>query len=104
MSSRNEIKWAPFESLFHTQSVINELELQKRRCSKPILSSDTIEELENNILIAYHTKAVIKILYYYQGLYYEKKGRITSLSRYPSKIYLDSIPFYFEQIVQLEFI
>ena len=100
MNNRSEIKWAPFESLFQTKDVMQELERKKAFHEKPILSEDEMEELEKNVLFAYHTRSKIQISYYYQGLTYQKEEIITAIDS--NKLFFqDHSSLYFEQIVKV---
>lgn len=105
MSSRNEKKWAPFESLFRTKDFLEELEGKKHLVSKPTLSLDELEVLEKKILEAYHTHSPIKIKYFYNGHYFTKIGIISNLSKVSCQVYfLDHTSLYFDQILDLSFI
>ena len=42
MNNRNEIKWAPFESLFQTNEIVQELERKRTIHEKPVLSEDEL--------------------------------------------------------------
>ena len=55
MSRRGEYKWAPFQSLFNTNKVLEEIKTQKKIHPKPILSEDEINLLEKALICAYHT-------------------------------------------------
>lgn len=100
MNNRNEIKWAPFESLFQSKDVIQELVKKKSFHEKPILSEDELLELEKNVLFAYHTRSKIQIFYYYQGLTYQKTGIITAIDS--NKLFFqDHSSLYFEQILKV---
>lgn len=99
--NRESIKWAPFESLFKTSSVIDELEHKKEKHQKPVLSEDELLEIETNLLTAYHTKEMVVITYYYQGLDYQKKGIIANIKQ--NKVYFqDHTSLYFEQILKIK--
>ena len=74
MSNRGEIKWAPFESLFRVQDVLSELETNRKKAIKPVLSEDELQAIEATLLEAFHTKSCVLIHYYYEGLSYQKKG------------------------------
>ena len=102
MNNRQEIRWAPFESVLNTTTILNELKEENQKKEKPLLSSDELDELERKILNAYHTKMKIKVTYYYQGFCYEKVGIITHISKETSKIFfLDYTSLYFEQILKV---
>lgn len=99
MNNRNEIKWTPFESLFQTKDVMQELVRKRSFHEKPILSEDELLEIEKNVLFAYHTRSKIQISYYYQGLTYQKKGIITAIQS--NKLFFhDHSSLYFEQILK----
>ncbi|HIQ94028.1 TPA: YolD-like family protein [Candidatus Ventrenecus stercoripullorum] len=100
MNNRNEIKWTPFESLFQTKDVMQELERKKAIHEKPVLSEDELLEIEKNVLFAYHTRSQIQISYYYQGLTYQKAGIITAIDS--NKLFFqDHSSLYFEQILKV---
>ncbi len=101
MSRRGEYVWAPFQSLFPTNQVLNEIKVKKKIHSKPTLSEDEINSISNTLMSAYHTKEKITINYYYQGLEYTKTGIIVNISN--SKIYFkDKSSLYFEQILKVQ--
>ena len=101
MHNRETIRWAPFESIFHTKEVLSEIELQKQIHPKPILSEEEIEILEKKILEAIHTQSTVKVTYYYKGLEYSKIGKITRIQS--SKLFFDDhSSLYFEQILNLQ--
>ena len=101
MSRRGEYVWAPFQSLFPTNQVLNEIKVQKKMHSKPTLSEDEINSISNSLMSAYHTKEKITVNYYYQGLEYNKTGIINSINN--NKIYFqDKTSLYFEQILKVQ--
>ncbi len=105
MNNRQNIRWLPFESLFSTKEVIEELEQKKSLHTKPILSEDELELLEKQILEAYHTKSLVKISFYSQGKEKSKIGFITAILKQQLQIYFsDHTSLYFEQILKLEFL
>ncbi len=105
MNNRSEIRWAPFESIFHSKEVIDDLTQKKEIHSKPTLSEDELEVLERNILEAIHTKSYVQILFYYKGKNFVKTGRIVHILK-PSLqiVFEDHTSLYFEQVLGLQFI
>jgi len=98
-------KWAPFQSVLNTKSVLLEIQKKKEKKEKPILSSDELELLERNLLEAFHTGSPILVKYYYNGFFYQKSGTISHVSKTDFKIYFsDHTSLYFEQIMDLIFI
>lgn len=99
---RNEVKWAPFESLYKTSEILEELEQNQRKCAKPVLSEDELHIIEQNILSASHTKETILIEYYFNGCIFTKKGKISSIRKNDLKIFFqDQTSLYFEQILSV---
>ena len=100
---RENIKWAPFESLFHSRDLKQEITKEKMKRSKPTLSEDILIENEKKLLAAYHTQSEIKITYYYNGYIYEKKSSIAFFNYINTKIFLnDHTTLYFEQILAIQ--
>ncbi len=100
---RENIKWAPFESLFHTKDLEQEIMKEKTRCSKPTLSEDILIENEKKLMDTYHTQAEIKISYYYNGHIYEKISSIAFFNYKNTEIFLkDHTTLYFEQILAIQ--
>lgn len=103
MSNRGEIKWAPFESLFQVKDVLSELELNRQKEIKPVLSEDELQMIEATLLEAFHTKSYVLVRYYYQGFYYQKKGIIENISQ-KQIFFQDHSSLYFEQILHVSFV
>ncbi len=105
MNNRGEIRWAPFQSILNVNDTMEELERKRNKTSKPILSTDELEQLERKILNAFHTRSFIEVTYYYQGIIYKKKGVISHISQNDFKVYfIDHTSLYFEQLLNVIFI
>lgn len=99
--NRESIKWAPFESLFKSKDILDELEKKALLHEKPVLSEDELEELETLLSKAYHTKERIKVTYYYKGMDYEKVGIVDFIEQ--NKVYfLDHSSLYLDQILKIK--
>ena len=100
--TRAEIKWSPFESLFHAQDITKEIATEKAKRTKPILSEEQKNENEKRLLRAYHTQEEIQISYFYKGFIYQKKTYIIYINSTQKAIYLaDHTTLYFDQIIHL---
>lgn len=105
MSNRSDIRWAPFDSLLQSKSLLHELSEKRKIISKPTLSLDELEVLEKDILMAFHTKSVIEIEYFYEGKIYKKQGILSSICKNSFKVYFrDSTSLYFDQILKVHFL
>ena len=97
MNNRNEIKWQPFNSLMNSYEVLKNLEKERTLKKLPILSDDEKEVLEKLLLKAFHTKVMVKVIYFWQNQYFSKLGFIMSLDTHTNKIYFkDNTSIYFE--------
>jgi len=105
MNNRSQIRWAPFQSLFQTTEIIQELNKKRKQCQKPTLSEDELNYLEQTIIRANHTKELILIDYYFNGFIYQKTGIITNIKKNDLKIFFqDHSSLYFEQIIHIKII
>jgi len=105
MNNRREIRWAPFESIINSNSILQELKETRAKKEKPNLSNDELETLERKIVTACHTRSKITVTYYYAGREYKKEGMISHLSKNDFKIYfVDHTSLYFEQLLDIKFI
>ncbi len=97
-----DVKWNPFNSLISENNIINNLKYKRNYNSKPILSLDQIELINQNILESYHTKSKVKIKYYYNGFIYNEEGFISNIDVFNKRIFLNTnIIIYFYQIIEL---
>lgn len=104
MHNRNEVKWAPFNSLINGNKLIKELEQENTKVSKPILSEDQLEAINEKIFEATTTKSLINIKYYQKGNMYFEKGIINFLNRNNQYILINNLKIFCNQIISIEFI
>ncbi len=102
MNKRNQIRWMPFESIFHSKEIISEIETKKNIHQKPTLSEDELDCLSKILLEAIHTRARVKVLFYYNGQEYIKTGKIITIENNMRIFFEDHSSLYFEQILNLE--
>ena len=58
MSERGMKKWAPYKSLIEQEKYLNKIHTENTKVEKPIISSETAEEI-NNILVNYNGEELI---------------------------------------------
>lgn len=104
MHNRNEVKWAPFNSLINGNHLIKEIEKENKKISKPILSEDQIEFINEKIFEASTTKALINIKYYQNGNIYILKGIINLLNKNNQYIIINNVKIFCNQIISIDFI
>lgn len=103
MNNRNSIKWAPFESLFTSDEMLNEIEEEQSIISKPILSEEELNDIDSKIKESYHTNELIKVTYFYQGKIKNKTSKIIDIKKSEQKIkFIDHSYLFFEQILKIQ--
>ena len=101
MQDRGYIKWAPFNSLFNDKKIKNEVNNNKIKITKPTLSNDQLEYLNEKIFDAYTN-------HYKVNLYIYKNESILKLTGFINNINIDrkTITFnnnyvFFNQILRI---
>lgn len=79
MNDRGIVKWAPFNSVINGNQLLDEINYERNRISKPILSEEQIADLEENIIIAYSERSIINLYFYKNGCINIINGQITKL-------------------------
>lgn len=64
---RGIIKWLPFESLISSKKVINSILYEKSKISKPILSLEQQQEIEEKLVEAFYEQIEITLKIYQNG-------------------------------------
>ncbi len=85
--NRGMKKWAPFKSLNEQSDYINKMHYERNKISKPHISSDVAEEI-NDILINYHQQE-LKISYFDDGYVYDITSPIYKIDTINRRIYLN---------------
>lgn len=86
MSDRGMKKWAPYKSLVEHDPAINNMQKERNKISKPKISSETAEEI-NELLSNYHGQEVI-ITYYRNGEIKDKNAIIKKIDPLERKLLL----------------
>lgn len=80
MHDRGMIKWAPFASVLSGSQVLREIEEEKSRIVKPILSPEQTEELEQKIIECFNNSTLVEVLFYQQYHIHKITGVITKIN------------------------
>ena len=104
MSDRGMKKWLPFDSLTNTNRMKKELNKNKIKIEKPILSEDQLIKLETEIKEAFFNKDTIKIYYYFNNNILIKTVKIKSIDYNKKQIVLsDNTKLYSTQIIRIDY-
>ena len=87
---RGIIKLAPFDALVGYGSMIHELKYRMGQSSKPILSDDQYETLNQHLHVAYHHQLEVMIEYFFDGYIKETFGFIRKIDWVHKKITLST--------------
>lgn len=102
MHDRNNIKWAPFNSVINGSDVLKEINEEKSRVTKPVLSEDQLEEIENKIFEAMANESTIELIFYKNNHFYKTTGKITNVSPAQKKITINhKNSYYFSNIIKI---
>ena len=102
MKHRGIIKWQPFESLLPNKVIINSILNEKNKISKPILSTDQLEDLNNIILESFYNQSSITIKYFANNYIKIDDGVITSLNYNNKTIIINNkLKLHISQILQI---
>lgn len=101
-NDRGMVKWMPFNSIISSKKMVRDIIKSKRKISKPILSEEQINYIENEIVNAYFCKEKLIFNYYYDGKIYTKQDYIKKIDFTYHKIYLNNLTIAFEQIISVK--
>lgn len=102
MNDRGIVKWAPFNSVINGNQVLNEINYERNKISKPILSEEQITVLEENIITAYSERSIINLYFYKNGCINIINGQITKLDPVNKIITINNkTRIYFNNIIDI---
>ena len=101
MLDRGYIKWAPFNSVINSSTIINELEKDKNRINKPTLSEDQIEFLNEKIFEVYTNHLKINLYIYKDFKIIKLIGFINNINTQKKCITFNKTYIYFNQILKI---
>lgn len=90
MHDRGMIKWAPFSSVINSKYLIKEIEKEKTKINKPILSDDEILNIEKLIKESFYNRIPIYLKIYQNGYIKEIKGTILKIDSPNNRIILNN--------------
>jgi hypothetical protein len=104
MRDRGMIKWAPFNSIINGEYIAKEIEHEKSKINKPILSEEQVNNLEKEIIEAMINKINLNFEIYQSGYVYNIKGTIIKIDSSKGKIYLNNNHYlYFCEIINISY-
>ena len=101
MQDRGYIKWAPFNSLFNDNKLLNEIKSKKEKINKPILSNDQIEYLNEKIFEAYTNHLKVNIDIYKDQKINRLTGYINNINSNKKCITFNNNYVFFNQILKI---
>ena len=105
MHDRNQIKWAPFNSVINGKYIVSSLEKEKRRINKPVLSEEQISTYEEMIKESMINKIDLLFSIYSGGYIEEIKGTVLNINSTLNKILLsNNITIFFCEIVKIKYL
>ncbi len=100
MQDRGMIKWAPFNSVINSKYLVYDIEREKSKVVKPVLSEEQLEEIENNVLESFINQTPLLFKIYQAGFIKELKGTVIKIDTTKRKVVLDNYKYlYFREII-----
>ena len=98
------MSWAPFNSVISGSKMIKELERERNKVPKPILSEDQLNKINNILLEAYQNKVLILIKYYKNGYIFIIKGSIIKINSLKQEVIINKKRIFWSQIILVKII
>ena len=99
-NKRNQIKWAPFNSVVNTKDVLKES--TKNKITMPSLSEEQKQTIEKKLINAFYENSNITIDYYYNEMKNTLYGKIKKIDFIYHKIYFNNTILLFDQIINVK--
>lgn len=94
--------WNSFNALMDGKDALNELDYQKKKQPKPVLSEDQLYNIEKCILSSFNEQKEVIISYYNNGFLSNISGIITKVDPIMKKIYINKQKsLYFLNIIEI---
>jgi len=100
--SRGMKKFLPFASLKEQALFLNEMQRQKQKIEKPVISEDTAQEI-NEILANYHGE-IVRIYYYDRGFIKTHTAKIKKIDVLYQVLLFTEIRVTFTNLLNIEII
>jgi len=101
MQDRGYIKWAPFNSLFNDKKIKNEVNNNKIKITKPTLSNDQLEYLNEKIFDAYTNHYKVNLYIYKNESILKLTGFINNINTDKKTITFNNNYVFFNQILRI---
>ena len=103
MNDRGMIKWQPFDSVYSSKELEQEILIKRSKISKPILTDEQKNNLEIDLFHAYHENIPAKITFFQSNRLFKITKRIIKIILINQKIIFDDASYiYFDQIVHID--
>lgn len=93
-------KWLPFKSLNGQYQVLEEMEKERKKVSKPELSIDEIEEI-NLVLTSLQRGDRVKVTYYQNGQIVKRNFIFLKVDTYQKRLIGQGISLSFEDLLDI---
>lgn len=97
-------KWQPFDALEGFQSSLRKIEYEKNKISKPVLSEDALEELNEMLNQALESRQEAVVEYYQNGYCYEFQGIIEEVNLVYGKLKISGKTLKINSILKISFV
>ncbi len=100
-NDRGMKKYLPFSSLVEQSSELEKMLYEKRKISKPLISSENASKIDR-ILRTYNKEETYNFKLYFDGYIYNYSGKIKKIDNYKKIIYFKDFSLPIKNIIDIE--
>ena len=100
-NDRGMLKWLPFEALEAQAEYHAELQEEREKEERPLLSEDQCSAMQYAVEEAWMKKRPLRIIHFENGRRRKKEGRLTGIDREQRLLFLDEVPLAFGDLLDI---
>jgi tRNA(His) 5'-end guanylyltransferase len=81
MNDRGMVKWQPFNSVTSGVGMVDDVIDKRSKKTMPVLSEDQIMTIQNKMLEAYNNQDEINVIFYLNGHFFNRRGKIIKIDK-----------------------
>lgn len=102
MNDRKMLKWAPFASVVTPQKVVEEIQSNKSKITKPELDEDELEKLNQQLFESFSSHISVQITFYENYDFNTVNGVIKKIDMTRKTILINDKFIYASQIISIK--
>lgn len=102
MNDRGMLKWEPFASVVTPQQVVEEIQSNKNKKNKPVLTEDELEKLNQQLFECFSSSISAQITFYENYDFNTINGTIKKIDMTRKAILINNKVIYASQIISIK--